>query len=162
MPSFIINDSEFRELPQSVQRALTERFFSFIEQPAEPEALGAPESTPAVADEEELPDLSPAQARRMIANVVDKTSRILRFIASSKDGRFMLSDALKDSGLESSSELRGVWAGITRRSRKILGDNTLMLISWTNKEGDGSEGSEWEGRVSEMTHRSLRKAFGIS
>uniref|UniRef100_UPI001AEC026F hypothetical protein n=1 Tax=Methylobacterium sp. B1 TaxID=91459 RepID=UPI001AEC026F len=64
----------------------------------------------------------------------------------------------------SAPELRGVWGGLTRRTKTITGDPNAYLIDWSKSEAEFDENGTYidqRGEVTEMTYQSLRKAFGI-
>lgn len=114
-------------------------------------------SGPDATDEGEEPaDLSVAQAKKFLARVSDKVRATLRVIAECDASGFNMDKVVKALKVDDGGDLRGVWGGITKRVRTVLGDDEAYLIWWTERE-DGS----WTGRVSEATHRSLRKVFGI-
>src|SRR4051812_43328472 len=102
-------------------------------------------------------------AARLIAQPISgKTIRILRFIAENETPEFYLQEAVKAvPRAKTYMDLRGAWAGLTRRTRKLLDDPEALLIHW--REGYDAEGNwvDWIGAVSEMTHTSLRKQFGL-
>jgi hypothetical protein len=146
MPSLIISDAEFQLLPDDVQQVLIAKFLPTAEVSGEPTS----------SDEgDEPPDLSPAQAKKIIHGCADKTIDVIRQIAEFPVSGFKMSAVEKKVGTEPGG-LRGSWAGLTKVSRRVLGDAEATLIWWTKLE-DGT----WHGRVSAMTHRSLRKALDI-
>lgn len=112
-----------------------------------------------VQDEESPADLTVAMARRLIADPISpKSLAILRVIAESETPQFHLADAVAAAPeTENYSDLKGAWSGLTRRTRKILGDGTADLI-WWDKEAiyDGETYVDHVGRVSPLTHQSLR------
>ena len=112
-----------------------------------------------VQDEENPADFTVAMARRLIADPISpKSLAVLRVIAESETPQFHLKDAVAAAPeTESYSDLKGAWSGLTRRTRKILGDGTAELI-WWDKEGiyDGETYVDHVGRVSPLTHQSLR------
>jgi hypothetical protein len=146
MPSLLISDAEFRLLPTNVQQILMANFL--------PEAENA--GDPTASDEgEEPPDISPAQAKKIILGCGSKTVDVIRQIAQAPVSGFKLTSLEKKADVESGG-LRGSWTGLTKVSRRILGDPDATLIWWTELE-DGT----WHGRVSVMTHNSFRKALDI-
>jgi hypothetical protein len=59
-------------------------------------------------------------------------------------------------------DLGGVWGGLTKRTRTILGDKKSKLIAWPQNFYDTHD--NWidaTGEMSETTYTSLRKALGI-
>jgi hypothetical protein len=125
--------------------------------PTTPRPLAATEDGPA--------DLTIAMARKLIAEPISaKSTAALRVIAESDTPEFHMKDAIAAAPeTENYLDLRGAWSGITRRTRKILGDSAADLVWW---EGDNIYDDEENyvdhiGRVSPLTHQSLRAAFGI-
>jgi len=110
-------------------------------------------------------DLTTAMARKLIAAPISpKSLAVLRVIAEGETPEFHLADAI-NAAPEATSylDIRGAWSGITRRARKILGDAEADLIWW---EGEGIYDDDDNyvdhlGRVSSLTHQSLRAAFGM-
>ncbi len=109
-------------------------------------------------------ELTVALVRRLTEKLGGKTSTALRVIAQSDAGEFRMSQvigAIEDA--ENYMDVRAVWGALTRRTRKILDDRDADLIWW---EGDGVYNNAEDyvdhvGRVSPLTHRSLRTHFGI-
>ncbi len=113
---------------------------------------------PEIAGEVEEPaDLSYAQVKKFLERCSEKTKEALKVIAKAEPAGFTMEAVAKalDVDLEE-GDLRGVWGGLTKRVRTVLGDPEALLIWWTPHGDD-----QWLGRVSGMTHRSLRKAFGL-
>lgn len=108
-------------------------------------------------EEWDLPDLSPAQARKLVNNVSDRLRTTFKVIAEAPEAGFTASDVAQALGDEDEGTLRGVWSGITRRLRTILDDEDAYLFQWEENESRAT----WNGMVSPTTHRSLRKVFGV-
>jgi hypothetical protein len=107
------------------------------------------------ADDGEGPaDLSVAQARRFLERCSEKTQAALRVIAKAPVDGFKLSAVAAALKEDSPGKLRGVWSGLTKRVRTVLGDPAADLIWWDEL------GDDWTGYVSPTTHRSLCKVFG--
>jgi len=117
------------------------------------------------ANEAGPPDFTAAMARKLIAEPISpKSFAVLRVIAASSSPEFHLADAIKAApDAETSSDLRGAWSGITRRARKILADSDADLIWWEGDAVFDPDGNyvDHVGRVSPLTHQSLRTAFAI-
>lgn len=110
----------------------------------------------AVPDDGEGPaDLSVAQAKLFLDRVSDKVRAAIRVIAESDASAFTMADIMAALGAEDAGSLRGVWGGITKRVRTVVGETEAYLIWWTELE------TGWVGRVSPTTHRSLRKVLGL-
>lgn len=144
MPSITLSDEDFKMLPQEAQDAIIEFFLSNDQTSV---ILGENNQ-----EEEGPPDLSPAQARKIVASCGDQTKDILKFIANSKKPSFLLPDLEKAMN---SKSLKGSWTGLTKVTRRILGDPDASLIWW--EESDGVH----TGTISSMTHTSLKKQFKL-
>ena len=116
------------------------------------------------SDDEGPPDLTPTMARKLIDPINPRSKEILRIIAQSETNVFRLKDVVAGvPNTKSYSDLRANWAGITRKVRKILDDQLADLI-WWDASGIVDEDDNYVdhvGRVSDMTHKSLRIAFGL-
>ena len=111
---------------------------------------------PAEMDEDGEPaDLSAAQAKKFLDRVSDKVRATVRVIAEAEPSGFEMKAVRKALGLGPEDDLRGVWGGMTKRTRTVLGDEEAYLIWWNETDED------WIGRVSPMTHRSFRKVLGL-
>jgi hypothetical protein len=150
--SIIISATAFRSFSQATKAEILGRL-----------GVYEPQSLPSSGDAENGPaDLSTAQARKLISGTGERTTIALRAIARNGP-RFRsthVAEALGDTDL---GTLRGVWAAITRRTRTVLSDPQADLI-WWEEEGISDDKGEYvdhEGRISAMTFRSLRLAFGL-
>lgn len=110
--------------------------------------------------EEEGPaDLSRAQMRKFLERCSDKTKTALRAIAEADQDDFALKTVAKALGIpdeDPAAALRGVWGGLTKRVRTVLGDENAYLIWWEDRADD------WHGHLSPMSHKSLREALGVA
>ena len=109
-------------------------------------------------------ELSPGQAREFYAGCNDKTRKAIEIIARSSDRFFQLADVAKAVGV-AAHELKGVWSGLTRRTRTITGDHEAYLIDWAKSEpivDDDGNYIDQRGEVAGLTYDSFRKALGIS
>ena len=93
------------------------------------------EGGPIATDESEEPaDLSVAQAKKFLDRVSDKVRTTVRTIAEADPAGFDVSDVKEALGVDDDTDLRGVWGGITKRVRTVLGDDEAYLIWWTERE----------------------------
>ena len=108
------------------------------------------------------PDLTVGLVRKLTKNISDKTLSALRAIAVSPTPEFHQKDVLAAVGASGYMEARGVWSAITRRLRSIVGDPEAYLVWWED-DGifDGEDYIDHIGRVSPMTHQSLKTHFGV-
>jgi hypothetical protein len=148
---------DLSRLSPSTQEEIQHLVFELA--PSASDAIGSETVVPPSSSDgiEGPPDLSPAQARKLIAGCSERPTKALRFIADQPTSKFPYSDMLNAVGTDSSGTIRGSLAAITRRTRTVLGDSSADLIWY-----EGEDVSDWVGSVSEMTHSSLRKAFGIA
>jgi hypothetical protein len=145
-----------------IQRRLAER-----NAPVEVMGAFAPSAPagngPGGSEEEQAADLSVQQARRFLEACNNKTTQVIRAIAAGKSREFRLSDLMKTLGM-TFDDVGGVWGGLTRRVRTILGDKKTKakLVVWPENFYD--ENNEWTdstGAISEVTYLSFREVFGI-
>lgn len=150
MPSLTISHDEFRSLPEAVQRLLIAEFL--------PEEKLPSVSVEANANlnDEDAPDLSPVQAKRLVAYLGERSKDVIRQIVSYPVEGFVLSD-LEAKMQSHPGGLRGCWTGITKVTRRVLENEHALLIWWSENDV-----GIVEGRLSSMTYRSLRKALGYS
>ncbi len=147
-------------LSEATQTELAAHFFPKLHGGTE---IGAVEQE--FGSEEEGPaDLTVALCRKLIAQPIhEKTLAVLRFIAEQPTPEFQMSKivaAVPD--VENYLDLKGAWSGLTRRTRNILNDSSADLIWWFGEPVyDGTVYVDQAGRVSPLTHQSLRTALGI-
>ena len=126
--------------------------------------LGAEPTGRVVADEDGPVELTVAMVRKLTANLSDKTINALRVIAQSSSPEFHMKEVIETTkDAETYMDVRGIWSALTRRTRNITDDKTAALIWWMGEEIlDGNEKYvDHIGRVSSMTHSSLRTHFGL-
>lgn len=106
-------------------------------------------------EDEDFVDLTLAQARKLLEGCSPKVVQSLRFIVRQGEDGFEISDLAEVLGVDlETSDLRGVWAGITKRTRTVTGNPDAYLIHWVGHD----EG--WTGLLSEKSYRSLKQAIG--
>jgi hypothetical protein len=105
-------------------------------------------------------ELSVAQATRFFEGCSEKTKRVIgAMVEGDREFRF---SALKQSLNMSTAELSGgVWSGITKRTRTILGDRKARLITWGQNEYENGVWQDAVGTMSETTYKSFRKLLGM-
>lgn len=158
MLTISISEDVLQSLPQGVKDALLLEIQRRVQGTA---AVAAPTGEGQdVVDGNEPADLSLAQAPRYLEGCSDKTKRVLRAIVV--EGREFRLSALAQSLNLSFDALGGVWGGLTKRTRTILGDKNARLIIWRKNFYDAQD--TWQdaaGEMSEETYRSLRKALEV-
>ena len=109
-------------------------------------------------DEEwELSDLSPAQARKVVASASERVRLILTAVAEAPLAGFDMVDVIRALGDEDGTSPRGALTAITRSVRSVLGDEEAYLFHWV----ETTDGTPWKGHVSPTTYGALRKALGL-
>ena len=147
-PSITIPASAYKGFEPAVQRAIMAFFLSDFGGAA---TEGSVAPIPEGRDEQGLARLSVADAKLFLNNCSEKTTSILREIVA-RDGDFMASEIAKFVGTEI-GQLRGAWAGLTKRVRTITKDGEATLINWF-KQGD-----DWHGIIAAQTIASMRVAL---
>lgn len=137
---------------------------------AKPDGASARHSpiTPAGVDYD--PSLEPAElplslVKRLAAEPIhNKTLTALRVIAASDTPEFRMKDVIDAiAGARTYLDVRGIWAGLTRRTRSILKEKA-DLICWRRSGIYDEKSGEYVdhiGRVSSLTHASLRRYFAV-
>ena len=163
--NFSLSEADVSSLPQSVKDALLTEIQRILRgTPPTQIAFGTSEIAENVevnAEEGQPADLSVNQATRFLEGCREKTKRVIRTIVEGKSREFRLSALAKALGM-TTDDLHGVWGGLTKRTRTILGDNKSKIIAWPKNFYDADD--NWidaTGAVSEVTYASFRKAFGI-
>jgi hypothetical protein len=92
----------------------------------------------------------------------EKTRKTLRAIAE-LGPKFGYKQLATSVGVSSISDLGGVWAAITRRTRNVLNDRTASLVYWDpdTVEWDKDEYVDQQASVTTQTCTSLRQAFNL-
>jgi hypothetical protein len=148
-----------RELPATVRETLITALTSPTV-PGEPVAPQPPET----ANNGELtaPDLSVAQATEFFGGCGPKVQRVIRTIAEGPTRYFQVADLAKAVNTEV-TEMAGIWAGITKRTRTILKDRNASLFAWDAMiiYDNNNNYTDQRGWISEMTYRSFRRALNI-
>ena len=112
-------------------------------------------------EEEQAADLSVAQAMRFLEGCSEKTKKVIRAIVGGGSRDFRLTALAQTLNL-TIDDVGGVWGGLTKRTRTILGDKKSKLIAWTRNFYDAQD--NWidaAGEVSEVTYVSFRKALEV-
>ncbi len=109
--------------------------------------------------EESAADLSTAQATAFLEGCSDKTKRVIRAMVRN-GGEFRLKALAASLNLEV-GEMGGVWGGLTKRTRTILRDKKANFIKWKLFYDADDRWEDSEGKMSETTYESFRKALGI-
>lgn len=109
-------------------------------------------------------ELTTAQVKKLLANLSDKTTLVLKTVAKSSTPEFKLKDlidAIPDA--ENNNSLRGAFSAITRRTRTVCDDADVDLFWWKEDHVHDEDGEliDITGYTSALTHASLKKVFGF-
>lgn len=162
MDAILLSSTTLARFSEPTRREILDHYGAITTEPVPRAADRSAVIAPAAGDEEGPPDLTVAMVRKLTKNVSDKTLSALRIIGHSDGPVVHLKDVLAAvAGANEPIDLRGVWSAITRRTRAVLGDPEASLIWWED-EGvyEGDEYVDHIGRVSPMTHKSLKTYFG--
>lgn len=158
--------ADIEALSTAAREELQQLFFGALEQGVSNALAGQPEPVETASEILEGPaDLTVAICRRLIAHPIhDKSLAILRTIAQNETPRFRMADILATApDAKEPNDLRGAWAGLSRRTRTILGNDEAEFVWWEGEliYDDAHKYVDRVGRVSVITHQSLRAALGI-
>lgn len=160
---FLLSTAVFGGLtPSAQQEVLSAMGLSGITQ-SNSASPPAPSGVHAI-DEDGPPELSLAFVRKLTDKLSEKTLTALKVIAQSDTPQFHMEDVINaTNGASNYMHLRGVWSALTRRTRKILNDSDADLIWWDGKTFRDAQENYVDqiGRVSALTHTSLKTHFGI-
>ena len=106
---------------------------------------------PLSTNESGLVEFGVAEAKTFLNNCSEKTTAILQQIIDS-DGSFMMSEIARAHGA-TRGELRGAWAGLTKRTRTITQIRDAKLINWFR------QGKDWRGVMAAKTVAAMRSAL---
>lgn len=110
-----------------------------------------PEPEEDAEDESELAALGLDAARAFLLGCSVKTSNVLSAIVDGDDP-FSLRALEEEIG---EGSLRGVWTGLTKRTRTITGDPKACLIDW----GEPDEEGDYKGQLHPTTRNAFQKAL---
>ena len=147
-PSITIPASAYKAFEPAVQRAIMAFFLSEFGGTMfhSPDAF-----IPEGRDEQGLSRLTVADAKLFLNNCSEKTTSILQQIVD-RDGDFTASAIAAFVGTDI-GQLRGAWAGLTKRVRTITKDSEASLINWFK------QGEDWCGIIAAQTVVSMRVAL---
>lgn len=142
--SITISAADFRNLPKVAQDCIV-ALLSGDDCPPISQA------TEPAFDEKSIAILDMADAKHFLNNCSDKTISVLQFIIDN-GGRVMLSDVSELTG-NTADQLRGTWAGLTKRIRTVTGDPDARLLNWFR------QGDDWVGIMAQKTTEAMRAAL---
>jgi hypothetical protein len=101
----------------------------------------------------EIAELGIQAARAFLQGCSERTVEVLDLMASLGDS-FSLRELERKAGVPEGG-LRGVWTGLTKRTRTITGDPDSALIDWSGPDADG----DYNGRLAPVTLDGFRRAL---
>lgn len=104
-------------------------------------------------EEGEYAELGLQAARAFLLNCSERTTQTLAAIVET-GGEFSLRALERKMNVEESG-LRGVWTGLTKRTRTITGDPDAMLIEWS----DVKENGDYSGKLTATSLSAFRRAL---
>ena len=104
-------------------------------------------------DDGEYAELGIQAARAFLQGCGEKTTQALALIVEAGESFSMRE--LESKMKVGQGELRGVWAGLTKRVRTITGDDEAELIAWGEQSKDG----DWQARLMPVTREAFRRAL---
>ncbi len=162
-PYISIPTSDISQFSESTQAELI-KYLGFHTRPLEGKA-----SIVAQNDEEIFTttndgpvELTPLLIRKLTKKLSKNTLLALRAIAQSPTEEFHMKDIIGAiDGVEDYMGLRGVWSGLTRRTRNILQDSNADIIWWGEEEiyDENENYVDHLGKVSKLTWKSLKAHF---
>jgi hypothetical protein len=117
-------------------------------------AVAAPVAPPPAEDDfGETVELGIQSARAFLQGCSDRTAEILDLIVAEGES-FSLRELERKAGVPEGG-LRGVWTGVTKRTRTITGDPEAYLVDWDGPDDKG----DWRGRLTKVTLDSFKRAL---
>jgi hypothetical protein len=166
MMTISLSDDVLRSLPQAVKDALLIEIQRRLQGNTPGETAVMPPAAPEIEEVndgagEQPADLSVAQATRFLEGCSDKTTKVIRAIVEGGTRDFRIS-AIEKALNMSTDDLAGVWGGLTKRTRTILGDRKAKLFAWPRNFYDANgDWTDTTGELSQMTYGSFRQALGL-
>jgi len=152
-----LSDDVVQSLPQPVKDALLQELQRRLQGNADQKPKVVEPTT--LVDEEKLANLSFVQVNKFLEGCSEKTKNVLKIIVKNKNGNFLLSEIAKALNM-TIDDLSGVWGGLTKRTRTILGEKNFKLVTWQNIY-QNNKWSDAKGEMSATTYTSFRMALGL-
>ena len=116
----------------------------------------APKSDPVLHDPS-LAVLSDVQAQTLLGRLAPKSRDVIALIASAPVDGMKLTEVATHFGVRP-SDLIGVWAGLTRVTRRVTQQNGAALIDWRRLGWE----EDWTARLHPTTRDSFRRSLGLN
>lgn len=157
MSGFFISSDEFNELSQPTQYEIIQLCCRGIKGEVVKNIMGDEQSSGVAID------LSSSQASRLIKGLSDKSRKallaaveILNDLDEDEVKIVYANDIAFHMGVEL-DEIKGVWSGLTRRTRNVTGDRSAELFHWDWDD----EREDNYGKLHPTTIANLKRAFNI-
>ncbi|MEX1060861.1 MAG: hypothetical protein WED13_07550 [Methyloceanibacter sp.] len=126
-----LTEKDLEGAPPKVRAWLLSLIPKDIDQPVEEEEDSELVDTSTLDSDstQDLQPLSTMQARRLVAGLRPRSRDFLRSIVK-RNGDAKLSEVMGEMGVKYSIDLRGPWAGITNRLRRVVNDRNAVLITF--------------------------------
>ena len=139
----VLSATTIASLSDELKAELSLKLGLVMQSPAPPQTFG----------DEEVAELGIQSARAFLQGCSDRTGEVLEKIVKLGD-TFSLRELERRCGAEPGA-LRGVWTGLTKRTRTITGDPDAVLIDWSGPDDEG----DYRGRLAPVTLDAFRRAF---
>lgn len=139
----ILSAATIAQLSDELKAELATKLGFTLASPAPPQTFG----------DEEIAELGIQSARAFLQGCSDRTAEILGLMIDLGD-TFSLRELEKKAKVKPGG-LRGVWTGLTKRTRTITGDPDAVLIDWSGPD----DKDDYQGRLAKMTLDALRRAL---
>lgn len=123
MASFVINEKEFRSLSKPTQQEIMKLFFR--------------NDIVLSDDSNDQGELTKKHLNEIITGLSEKSRNVLKAIASFNTNKVLLNDLLAYLEVEY-ADIKGVWSGITTRSRNVTQDPEFLLFEWVYDDQEDS------------------------
>jgi len=153
---FIIDHADYNRLSASTQRDLLS-LLDWTEATEHDAVEEVDDDDDDDDDQSWLVDMTPKLFEVFVRGVSSKTNACLRVLAQN-DGRATPAQFLAVTPYTDERELTGVQSGITKRTRRLVGEAEVWLMGWR------SLGEAWVGEfyVSDVTLASMKAHYGIN
>lgn len=123
---------------------------AFLEELNDLEPADAPDEAEGFVSGAAAIDFTSEQAAEFLSRCAHKTRQVLIEILTRPEAGFLISEIAKAMGEKQPGRLRGVWGGLTKRTRTISGLDDAQLFRWTK------HGPDWHGQLSKTTFASFK------
>ena len=110
-----------------------------------------------------IAELSVKQAREFVKGCSPKSLKVIEAMVAGNSRQFQIRVVAQALSVET-TELTGVWSGLTRRVRTVTGEDDIYLIDWDRfpAQMEGDVYFDHRAELSEVTYKSFRKILNLS